>query len=480
MGAVNKPVEEVSQGDDDKGRMLEAICMVQGVVEFDMDGTILSASDKFLSPLGYQLEDLAGQNHLILCDPQDADSESYQDFWAGLAMGQPVVSDVKRVGKDGSDVWLHAVYTPVMDADGTPHKIVALTHDITAQKRAELVNLRKVTGYENSSSAMMAVDRDFIVTDINQSTVELMERSADVFAKVWPNFKPDEIIGSCIDQFHKSPAHQRAMLADPANLPWKTDITIGEFKFALNVGGIFDDDGTYIGNLLEWDDVTDARMNAGILEALDRSTPIIEFTPDGKITDANDNFLSAMGYSHEEIKGRHHRMFCDPGYVETDAYKEMWDALAQGESLNGDFERIKKDGSSIWIRATYNAIVDGNGTVFKVVKFASDVTEQIELGRTAERLSLVANETDNSVVITDAAGRIEYVNPGFVKLTGYQSDECIGKTPGELLQGNLTDPETVKRIGKKLEKQEPFMEEIVNYNKEGTPYWISLVVMRSA
>ena len=126
---------------------------------------------------------------------------------------------------------------------GKTEKIVCLVKDITARKQNELSNLRKRTGFDNSSIAMMTVDRDFIVTDVNQATKDLMERSAAVFGEIWPDFDPASIIGQSIDQFHKKPAHQRKMLADPANLPFKTDITIGAFKFALNVDGIFDEKG---------------------------------------------------------------------------------------------------------------------------------------------------------------------------------------------------------------------------------------------
>ncbi|MFK7877292.1 MAG: PAS domain S-box protein, partial [Paracoccaceae bacterium] len=403
-------------------------------------------------------------------------AKRYKDLWKCLARGETQSGQFKWHHRDGSHVWMQATYTPIVDGNGVVFKVVKFATDITEQKQIELVNLRKTTGFENSSSAMMTVDRDFVVMDINQSTVELMARSAEVFAEVWPDFKPDEMIGSCIDQFHKNPAHQRAMLSDPANLPWKTDITIGDFKFALNVGGIFDDAGEYVGNMLEWDDVTEERMNAGVLSALDRSTPIIEFTPGGIITGANDNFLNAMGYTLDEINGRHHQMFCDPEYVASDDYTKFWEEIAAGVPQSGEFKRISKDGSDIWIQATYNSIVDGNGDVFKVVKFANDITKQMEMREIAQRLSVVANETDNSVVITDAKGRIEYVNPGFTKMSGHHLEECIGKTPGSILQGELTDPDTVARIRQKLDSHEPFMDEIINYNKDGVGYWISLVI----
>ena len=91
-------------------------------------------------------------------------------------------------------------------------------------------------------------------------------------------------------------------------------------------------------------------------------------------------------------------------------------------------------------------------------------------------LSLVANETDNSVIITGANGKIEYVNPGFSRLTGFAPEEVIGKIPGNVLQGKHTDPQTVARIRDNLQKRRAFYDEILNYDKQGKPYWISLAI----
>ncbi len=130
----------------------------------------------------------------------------------------------------------------------------------------------------------------------------------------------------------------------------------------------------------------------------------------------------------------------------------------------------------MWIQASYNPVLDASGRPCKVVKFATDVTEEMRRRQSFAILSLVANKTDNSVIITDAQGRIEYVNPGFTRLTGFTAEEAIGRKPGTLLQGRHTDGETVRRIGEHLRRREAFYEEILNYTKTGQPYWISLSI----
>ena len=137
----------------------------------------------------------------------------------------------------------------------------------------------------------------------------------------------------------------------------------------------------------------------------------------------------------------------------------------------GEFQRIGKGGQEVWLQASYSPILDLNGKPFKIVKFATDITEEVARRKIVSQLSLVANGTDNSVIITDAHRKIEYVNQGFERLSGYSAAEVIGRSPGKVLQGQHTDPVTVKRIRDKLSRGEAFYEEILNYSKKGEPYW---------
>jgi len=121
------------------------------------------------------------------------------------------------------------------------------------------------------------------------------------------------------------------------------------------------------------------------LDAVARTQAVIEFETDGTIRDANDTFCAAMGYGREEIRGRHHRMFVDPAEAAGEDYRQLWVRLARGEAAQGEFRRIDKTGREVWISASYTPIADQNGRVFKVVKFASDITGRIhavnEIGR---------------------------------------------------------------------------------------------------
>ncbi|MCZ7885741.1 MULTISPECIES: methyl-accepting chemotaxis protein [Agrobacterium] len=129
----------------------------------------------------------------------------------------------------------------------------------------------------------------------------------------------------------------------------------------------------------------------GKLAALSRAQAMIEFTPDGKILSANENFLATLGYTAEDIIGKHHSMFCEPTYAQSQDYRDFWKELGKGHFSTGQFMRLGKDGKRVFIQASYNPIIDDRGRVFKVVKFAFDVTDRMhaveELGAALERLS---------------------------------------------------------------------------------------------
>ncbi|MBB4066097.1 methyl-accepting chemotaxis protein [Gellertiella hungarica] len=143
-------------------------------------------------------------------------------------------------------------------------------------------------------------------------------------------------------------------------------------------------------------DITAAKLRTldsnGKLEALSRSQAVIEFTPDGQVLDANENFCRAMGYERSEIVGRHHSMFCLQAHVQSPDYAGFWRRLAAGEFFTDQFTRLDKAGNEVHIQATYNPIIDDTGKVVKVVKFATDITGRVQAMQTlAEGLGRLAD-----------------------------------------------------------------------------------------
>ena len=133
------------------------------------------------------------------------------------------------------------------------------------------------------------------------------------------------------------------------------------------------------------------RSQSAMVEALGRSMAVIEFTPEGKILTANDNFLAATGYTLEEVQGRHHRLFCREAFYRDNP--DFWERLAQGEFRRGKFERVTATGEPLWLEASYNPVMDTGGRVVSVVKFAADVTRDVQAAEATRTAVLSAQET---------------------------------------------------------------------------------------
>ncbi|OXR35162.1 pili assembly chaperone [Pseudomonas umsongensis] len=129
------------------------------------------------------------------------------------------------------------------------------------------------------------------------------------------------------------------------------------------------------------------------INAINRSMATIEFNRQGDVISANENFLAVMGYRLDEIVGKHHRLFCERSESESNEYRQFWEHLNKGEFFSGNFKRLNQQGQTVWLRATYNPVFDANGSLYKVVKFASDITAQVLQQETESRAARMAYET---------------------------------------------------------------------------------------
>lgn len=461
----------------EKNGQIKAIDRVQAVIEFNLDGTIITANKNFLDTVKYKLEDIEGKHHSMFVDNDESSSEEYQQFWQSLREGNYKAGEFRRVRSDGNDIWINASYNPVFDPHGRPFKIIKFATDVTNEKI-------KNADYEGQISA---VHKSQAVIEFNLDGTII--KANDNFLNAL-GYTSDEIVG----QHHKMFVDENEKESESYKAFWQK-LSVGEYQsgefmriakdgseiwIQASYNPIFNPQGEPFKVVKYASDVTENKMRAadfeGQMEAVKKAQAVIEFNLDGTILSANENFLNTLGYTEDEIINQHHRMFVDPVEKKSEEYANFWASLKAGEFKSGEFRRISKDGKDVWIQATYNPIFDPKGRAFKVVKYATNITEEVNKRAEFQLLSLVANETDNSVIITDSAGLIEYVNPGFIKMTGYTADESIGKKPSTLLQGADTNPETIKKIRANLDAQVPFYDEILNYHKDGSSYWISLSI----
>jgi methyl-accepting chemotaxis protein len=248
-----------------------AISRSNAVIEFDLDGTILTANDNFLRTLGYTLEEVRGKHHRMFVEPTHAQSAEYRQFWEKLGRGEFDAGRYKRIGKGGKEIWIQASYNAIMDGNNRPCKVVKFASDITEQKMRDL--------------------------DVE-----------------------------------------------------------------------------------------------GQIAAINKAQAVIEFTLDGQILHANQNFLSTLGYTLDEIRGKHHSMFVDPAYRQSAEYRQFWELLGRGEFAADQYKRFGKGGKPVWIQASYIPILGTNGKPCKVVKYATDITAtMIAVQQTREVVDAVAD-----------------------------------------------------------------------------------------
>lgn len=155
--------------------------------------------------------------------------------------------------------------------------------------------------------------------------------------------------------------------------------------------------------------ISQSHQQEDMLSALHRSQAVIEFSLDGIILEANDNFLNTVGYSKSQILGKHHRIFCDPKEAESNEYRHFWETLASGKFYSGRFRRLNSHGQDIWLEATYNPIHDEHGQLYKVVKFASVITDQVKREQAIAEASEVAYNVSQQTGLNSIKG-IEVIN----------------------------------------------------------------------
>ncbi|MGE0199576.1 MAG: protoglobin domain-containing protein [Candidatus Melainabacteria bacterium] len=205
--------------------------------------------------------------------------------------------------------------------------------------------------------------------------------------------------------------------------------------------------------------------------ALDSSQAAIEFNMDGTIVTANENFLSTLGYSIGEIKGKHHSMFCDPGYVKSPDYPAFWDKLNRGEFDTGEYKRLGKNGKEVWIQATYNPIRDIYGKLVKVVKFASDVTSK-KTEYTDLLGKVEAIQKSQAVIEFNMDGTVRTANDNFLQTLGYSLPEIQGKHHSMFCDQTYTASADYRKFWEDLNKGQFQSAEYKRFGKGNKPVWI--------
>ncbi|SHG48512.1 PAS domain S-box-containing protein [Hydrocarboniphaga daqingensis] len=320
----------------------------------------------------------------------------------------------------------------------------------------ESARVRRIEqGLNSVNTNVMIADAGRNIVWINRSMQAMFNEVEAQIRVDLPDFRASALIGANIDSFHKHPAHQQRVLEQMTGTH-NANLKMGSRRFHLVLNPVIDADGARLGYVVEWRDVTaeliqkerdiEARTR---LDSISKSQGVVEFDMDGMILGANENFLGAVGYTEMELKGRHHSMFVDAEERRSTEYAQFWERLRSGENISSRFRRIHRDGRDVWLQASYNPICDGNGKPFKVVKYASDITQQVN---EAAALQQAVEQTQDVVMaarLGDLSQRIplegkagsvrslcEGVNTLVENMNAVIGD--VGRVLGALAEGDLT------------------------------------------
>ena len=214
-----------------------------------------------------------------------------------------------------------------------------------------------------------------------------------------------------------------------------------------------------------------SEADQGILSAVDDSFAIISFQANGTIINANENFLNTVGYTLNEIVGNHHKMFCDSSYTNTREYTDFWNDLASGKTQTDEFKRIKKDGTSVWIQASYTPVKNSSGQVTRVVKIASDITEQ-KLKNADFEGQLDAIGKSYAVIEFNMQGIITKVNDNFLNTLGFSESDIMGKHHSMFCEESYKNSNEYTQFWRKLNDGNFDSGEYLRLGKGGKEIWI--------
>jgi methyl-accepting chemotaxis protein len=441
----------------DAAAQAAAISKSQAVIEFELDGTVITANQNLLNALGYSLVEIQGNHHSMFVEPAMRDSDAYREFWAALNRGDYQAAEYKRIGKGGKEIWIQASYNPILGRNGKPFKVIKFATDITAAKMRSMEEAGKIAAI-GRAQAVIEFNLDGTIITANENFLNTLGYSLDE-----------------IQDRHHSMFVEPAARDSAAYREFWAKLNRGEYDAAefkrIGKGGkevwilasynpILDEKGKPFKVVKFATDVTEQKLKtadlSGQIAAIGKSQAVIEFNMDGAILTANDNFLNALGYSLSEINGRHHSMFVDASERDGAAYREFWAKLNRGEYQAAEYKRIGKGGKEIWIQASYNPILDLNGKPFKVVKYATDTTKQViarmknehvrgmmeSVAAGAEELNASVREiseamTKSKETASDAVGRVEAADGQAQRLSAAADSmsgivELIGNITGQI------------------------------------------------
>ncbi|MGB0454193.1 MAG: methyl-accepting chemotaxis protein [Bacteriovoracaceae bacterium] len=429
-----------------------AFSKYSAIIEFDVDGNIYTANENFLGALGYSLGEIENKHHSMFCDPTFSSSLEYKNFWAQLKQGNFQHGEFRRVKKDGGDIWIQALYSPITDTSGNVVKVVKIANDITQMKinsqMKQMIDLAPV-------NVMLATTEGKItyMNDKTKTTLRTLEH-------LLPD-KVDNLIGQSIDIFHKNPSHQQKIIGDPMNLPMRSLISLGKEKLDLVVSAVRDTDGSYIGPMVTWDVVTakeqlvkDLTSSSEDLAASGEQllTLANTMTANAEETSAQSNTASAAS---EEITGGIQSVAASMEEMSA-SIKEITKSTNESSKRSNEAMKLAEDANKIM-----QALGDSSTDIGNVIKVITSIAQQTNLlalnatieaaraGEAGKGFAVVANEVkelakQTATATEDISQRIEAI----------QEDSQSAVSAIETINGSINELNAIaSNIASSVEEQ---------------------------
>lgn len=467
---------------------IDAISKSQAVIEFTLDGFVESANENFLATLGYSFDEIKGKHHSLFVDAEYKHSKEYREFWQVLNRGEFLSGEYKRLGKGGKEIWIQASYNPIFDEQGKPCKVIKFATDITDQKlqSADFQGQIEAIG---KSQAVIEFTPDGNILQANDNFLGAL------------GYTQDEVQGRHHSMFVESSYKNSAAYTQFWQELKKGHYASGEFKRIAKDGSevwiqasynpILDLSGHCFKVVKYATNITEQKIkNAdfqGQIEAIGKSQAVIEFTPEGNIIQANDNFLNALGYSMDELKGQHHSLFVEHSYQNSAEYKQFWKNLAAGQFDAGEYKRIGKGGNEVWIQASYNPIMDADGRPFKVVKYATNITgRKFAISQISESLLSLSQGDLSNTIDTPLEGEFDVLKEAMNTTIEHFSDmvsqirtsaDFVSSSANEIQTGTTDLSRRTESQASSLEETSASVEQLtqtVNQNAESSNLVVSL------
>ncbi len=366
---------------------LKAIHRVQAVIEFELDGTIITANENFLATLGYSLEEIQGKHHSMFVDPVQRETAEYKRFWKELADGQFKAEEFRRLGKGGKEVWIQASYNPIFNEQGQPYKVVKFATDITETVRQRLVNIRYASMVDSAPGNIMFADTELKIQYLNPASIKTLK----TLEKYLP-LPVEKFVGQHIDIFHKNPSYQRGIMADPKNLPRNANINVGPEVLDLLVSPIYDHKRNYLGAMVTWAVITEK------LAQVEREKKLTEGLKE-TLSTVNQN-AQALASAAEELTAVSQQMSSNSEETATQSNvvasaseqvsKNVATVATSAEEMSASVKEIAKNANDAAKVAT-EAVQVASATNKTVAKLGES---SVEIGKVIKVITGIAQQTN--------------------------------------------------------------------------------------